>query len=599
MNDQKQQVIDRINQATNVLVAVSKNPSVDQLTAAIGLTLALHTLDKHATTVFSGEIPSTVEFLKPEETIEKNTDSLRDFIIALDKSKADKLRYKVEDKVVKIFITPYRTSIGQSDLQFSEGDFNVDVVICLGVHDQADLDQAITSHGRILHDAAVVSVNNTAGNSLGNINWQEVSSSSLSEMIAQLVDAFGDKILDKQIATALLTGIVAETDRFRNAKTSPDTMKASANLMAAGADQQLISTKLEPPKPSSVASKPQELSEDKWQPPKPEANLDEAVEPKPNDGTLQIDHVANKDSDNGANGLQDSTPESRSPQVHIDEHGQLVSDNGDEDTGENDLKLNELLDERDKRKLVMPDMPSPVSATVGDSDSVSTRRMTHAPSFDSKLTANTEPEDEEATNIDSLMDSSSLPIQPSYDTGPNPGSTASVGSQLPKINLPSPSPEESSESNESSSDPDTEKQAEPTDSAESKRDYSEETLDQIESEVKSSYSKPGDDLSSARNAVENAIDSLPSDEASQQAIDALNAQPLGGDLHSDGQLPAAPAMPTFSPAPDVSPAQPLDMPLPPSSPSETPSFGDQQPKSNDDDGMPPPPVPPPFMPGHQ
>ena len=41
-----------------------------------------------------------------EKTIEKNTDSLRDFIIALDKSKADKLRYKVEDKFVKIFITP-------------------------------------------------------------------------------------------------------------------------------------------------------------------------------------------------------------------------------------------------------------------------------------------------------------------------------------------------------------------------------------------------------------------------------------------------------------------------------------------------------------
>ena len=31
--------------------------------------------------------------------------SLRDFIVALDKSKADKLRYKVEDKFVKIFIT--------------------------------------------------------------------------------------------------------------------------------------------------------------------------------------------------------------------------------------------------------------------------------------------------------------------------------------------------------------------------------------------------------------------------------------------------------------------------------------------------------------
>ena len=52
----------------------------------------LNKLGKHATAVFSGQVPSTIEFLQPEKTLEKNTDSLRDFIIALDKSKADKLR---------------------------------------------------------------------------------------------------------------------------------------------------------------------------------------------------------------------------------------------------------------------------------------------------------------------------------------------------------------------------------------------------------------------------------------------------------------------------------------------------------------------------
>src|SRR5580692_3524546 len=134
MDNPKQQVIERLKQANNVLVTVRSNPSVDQLAACIGLTLMLNKIGKHATAVFSGEIPSTIEFLKPEATLEKNTDSLRDFIIALDKSKADKLRYKVEDNVVRIFITPYKTSIGQEDLEFSEGDFNVDVVIALGVH---------------------------------------------------------------------------------------------------------------------------------------------------------------------------------------------------------------------------------------------------------------------------------------------------------------------------------------------------------------------------------------------------------------------------------------------------------------------------------
>src|SRR5688572_19792 len=151
--DQKQQIVDRLKEASNILVTVSNNPSVDQLAACIGLTLTFNKMGKHATAVFSGAVPSTIEFLQPEKTIETTTDSLRDFIISLDKAKADKLRYKVEDKVVKIFITPYRTSIGEHDLEFSQGDFNVDVVLALGVHNQTEVDQAITSHGRILHDA--------------------------------------------------------------------------------------------------------------------------------------------------------------------------------------------------------------------------------------------------------------------------------------------------------------------------------------------------------------------------------------------------------------------------------------------------------------
>ncbi len=244
MENQNQQAVERIKQANNILVTVSNNPSVDQLAACIGVTLALNKMGKHATAVFSGVVPSTIEFLRPERTIETNTDSLRDFIIALDKSKADKLRYKVEDRVVKIFITPYRNSISEKDLEFSQGDFNVEVVLALGVHNQADIDQAITSHGRILHDATVITMNVQPGGELGGIDWLDTTTSSLSELTTQLLNMLDKKLVDAQIATALLTGIVAATDRFSNTQTYPQTMSVSAELMAAGADQQLVAAKL-------------------------------------------------------------------------------------------------------------------------------------------------------------------------------------------------------------------------------------------------------------------------------------------------------------------------------------------------------------------
>lgn len=241
----KQQVIDVLKKANNVLVTVSQNPSVDQLASCIGLSLILNKLNKHATAIFSGTIPSTIEFLQPEKMLETNTDSLRDFIISLDRSRADKLRYKVEDNVVRIFITPYRTSLSQNDLEFSQGDFNVDVVIALGVDQREHLDLAIMQQGRILHDATVIGL--SAGefmSSVGAINMHDSTASSISEIVAMLADALQGGLLDEQIATALLTGIVAETDRFRNEKTSARVMSISSQLMSAGANQQLIAQKI-------------------------------------------------------------------------------------------------------------------------------------------------------------------------------------------------------------------------------------------------------------------------------------------------------------------------------------------------------------------
>lgn len=293
----KQSTVDRLAQASNVLVTVSANPSVDQLAACIGLTLFLNKQGKHATAVFSGNVPSTLEFLQPDKTIEKNTDSLRDFIISLDKAKADKLRYKVENDVVRIFITPYRTSISEKDFDFSQGDFNVDVVMALGVHSKEELDHAIIAHGRILHDATVISVNNAMGGSLGTIDWQDQQASSLCEMLVELAEIIKPDSFDAQMATAFLTGIVAETRRFSNERTTSRTMSLSAKLMAAGANQQLVATQLQKKGGFNTGQDSSASSEEAG-----------------SDGTLEIDHEPAKSDKESDVTLPKPQPEKQPPE---------------------------------------------------------------------------------------------------------------------------------------------------------------------------------------------------------------------------------------------------------------------------------------------
>lgn len=293
----KQQIVEKLKNSTNILVTVGANPSVDELSAALALTLMLDRMDKHGTAVFSGAIPPAINFLEPQKTFENSVDSLRDFIIALDKEKADRLRYKVEDNVVRIFITPYKTVLSEKDLQFSQGDFNVELIVALGVEKRDDLDTAITAHGRILHDATVVTMNrNGAQSSLGALDWTDTEASSLCEMLMGLSEALQPGLVDQQIATAILTGIVAATDRFRNERTTPKVMTMSAQLMAAGANQQLIADKLEegdgltktPVSEDSVQSVPEGDASTKLKQPDTSA-------PTAADGTLQIEHTPEPD----------------------------------------------------------------------------------------------------------------------------------------------------------------------------------------------------------------------------------------------------------------------------------------------------------------
>ncbi len=536
----KQSIIDRLKQTNNVLVTVKNSPTVDQLAACIGLTVFLNKLDKHATAVFSGDVPSTIEFLKPEETLEKDTNSLRDFIISLDKSKADKLRYKVEDKVVKIFITPYRTSLSQSDLDFSQGDFNVDVVIAIGVHSREELDQAIVAHGRILHDATVISINNGKAADLGALNWNDDKASSLCEMTASLVEGLRPNSLDAQMATAFLTGIVSETDRFSNPKTSSQTMSLSAKLMAAGANQQLVATRLQEPLKATEAATPEK-----------EAG---------SNGTLEIEHRdTNRETTELPKPVDGDDDSDSADQVHIDEDGNLK-------TG--------LQDEVEKKEKQPSGRLTLEPPTLGGTLTGSTLSDQLEPSMDPLsttesdkpkiLTHDTKPAERRVINP---IESSTPSEKPKEDPVELNGTLSAIEEDVKSPHLASTTPLSAFEDMIKGEDKGTVELPEPP--------------------------RPTSDLGAqgiddARKAVEAAA--LSGITAPPEPVQALNAQPLGVDLRPEDTA----GQPVETAVPPIT--QPSSFDLPPSLVPPDPGLPPEQTGTNGQSPTAPPPVPPPMMP---
>ena len=242
--DAVSKVADKIQHATNILIARSKDPNVDEISAAIALAFVLDQQKKHVTAIYSGQTPNALEFLRPEETFQKDISGLQDFIIALNKSKADHLIYQVEGDYVKILITPYKGQIKKEDLEYSYSDYNVDLVIVFNVNSGSEIDSALSEYGRIMHDAMAINITSSVPGRFADLEWSDPSKSSVCEMVYDLLGELEIDNTPHEVATALLTGILSATERFSNNRTKPTTMAVASKLMEAGADQQLISSNI-------------------------------------------------------------------------------------------------------------------------------------------------------------------------------------------------------------------------------------------------------------------------------------------------------------------------------------------------------------------
>ena len=575
-------VAQKIEESHNVLIALSSDPSVDEMASAIGLSLFLDKMGKRATAIYSGSTPNALEFLKPEETFESTADTLQDFVIALNKEKADHLRYKLDGDYVKIYITPYRTRIAEDDLEFSYGDFNVDLVLALDVTNGIDLDSALREHGRIMHDAVIINITTGNPGKFGEIEWSDKNASSVSEMIAKLLYSLrGDTKIEKEEATAFLTGIVAATNRFSNAKTTPDTMKISSRLMESGANQQLISKNITPETDNEMYSLSKRTSDDK----------DDGSRARSNDPTnLSIKHNT-KDEVNEEKEVSDVITEKESTLLDdLKAAEEDLAHTGEETTPDlSDKPIN--IEDVDKDSKTAPGIEmsteTPASPSVEPTSSATVKPL-------SDPLANSS---EEASKVPSAEPSIEESKEPSKELSTEPTLPTVDSAFLESTKEESKSDEESSEhqdSEEPITEPAPEKVITPpsdfsadTSSVESDK-YSkmlEEALNDVNAPApKMDAESIGSPVDTANDASVNpALASAPAVPTNPEinGVPSINYMPMPGEevlppppappINIDGVLPSTPEA---APAPATTPSTPIEPATPATNPEPT-SLGSQ------------------------
>lgn len=242
----KQQASEAIRQAQSILLVTAQRPNIDQVASMVALTHALRKIDKKVTPLITDRVPGGAQFIA-KGMVDSSLAGSRDFIVELSLAKAevDKVKYTVENNKLNVHVTPFSGGFTPADVTFSQGDYHFDLVIALGVPRRANLDRIFEQNPNLLTNVPMLNLDyHRINEQHGAINLLETNSSTLSEMVLALTESVQGGLLDKDMATALLAGIMAATDRFTAPSTTAKSMTVAAQMLAAGADQQKVTKEI-------------------------------------------------------------------------------------------------------------------------------------------------------------------------------------------------------------------------------------------------------------------------------------------------------------------------------------------------------------------
>lgn len=238
----KQQTSEAIRQAETILITTGQHPTVDQIAATLALAAILRKFGKKVSAIISDPLPGPAQFLDTAG-LDKSLSGLRDFVLKLDVTKAevDKLRYEVEGGKLNIYITPFKGGFAPSDVTFGYGDYHFDLAIVLGVASRSRIDRVYAENSSLFGAIPLVNIDfHRTNENYGAINLIEPTASSLCEILVALSESLQAGMIDSEIATVMLAGLMASTDRFTASHTTSKSLTVAAQMMAAGAKQGVV-----------------------------------------------------------------------------------------------------------------------------------------------------------------------------------------------------------------------------------------------------------------------------------------------------------------------------------------------------------------------
>jgi nanoRNase/pAp phosphatase (c-di-AMP/oligoRNAs hydrolase) len=238
-----QQIFEQIRKSNKILIVLPQNFLADSLSGALGLRLFLNKLQKDVLVASTGRLPENLKFLPGAETLKNQISAGKSLVVTVDTAvkKLEEISYQTKGDKARIYLKAKGEEFTAGDLSFSTEKFPVDLIFVLGSASLDDLGKLYEDNTDLFFETPKINIDSQPDNEyFGQINLVDITVSSIAEILAEILQKYEEQLLDQDIATCLLLGIIFSTHSFQHVQTTPKAFLKASELVALGARQQEI-----------------------------------------------------------------------------------------------------------------------------------------------------------------------------------------------------------------------------------------------------------------------------------------------------------------------------------------------------------------------
>jgi len=252
MLSKEEQFFKEVNKAKNVLISFSVDFNGDAIASSLALYWLLTKMGKQVNIVADSSLSQSSEQISSEKlfkflpgfsNIKNNIDNVRKFIVSLDISntKVDQIKYTLEKDNLNFIVSPKQGFFTDKDISTRTSGFKYDLIITVDAMDLESLGKTYDNNVEFFYKTPIINIDHHASNEeFGQINLINLNAVASSEIIFNIFKSQTVDLIDEDIATCLLAGIIYKSRSFKTPNLTPKTLLSTSQLINLGANREEI-----------------------------------------------------------------------------------------------------------------------------------------------------------------------------------------------------------------------------------------------------------------------------------------------------------------------------------------------------------------------